>query len=114
MAALAGCGSSSSSRSSSGPSAAGTAGAGGAAKAAADQIKNYAFIPASITVRAGARVVFTNRDATAHTATATDRTFDTGTLKPGQSRTVTLSKPGTYAFYCQFHAFMQGKITVTG
>ena len=112
VAALAAGGTSSSSRPS-GSSGAAAAGAGGAAKAS-DQIKNYTFIPASVTVRAGAQVMFTNRDATAHTATATNAAFDTGTLKPGQSRSVTLSKPGKYAFYCQFHAFMHGTITVTG
>jgi plastocyanin len=33
-------------------------------------------------------------------------------LKPGQTARFTLSKPGVYAFYCQFHAFMTGTIKI--
>jgi plastocyanin len=47
-------------------------------------------------------VTFINRDATAHTATSTSAppVFDTGTLDPGQSRTIALAKPGIYTYYC--------------
>jgi plastocyanin len=38
--------------------------------------------------------------------------FDTGTLRPRHSATVVLTKPGTYAYYCQFHAFMRATIIV--
>jgi plastocyanin len=75
-------------------------------------ISGYAFHPATITVAPGAKVTFTNHDKTAHTATSTGSAFDSGTLKPGQSATVTLRKPGTYTYYCQFHAFMRGTIVV--
>ncbi len=37
--------------------------------AAAVTIKNYAFAPQSLTVKVGTRITWTNRDATAHTAT---------------------------------------------
>ena len=77
-------------------------------------IGGYAYSPAAHTVAAGTAVTFTNRDPTAHTATTTSAPgFDTGTLKQGQSRTITLSRPGTYRYYCQFHPFMHGSITVT-
>jgi plastocyanin len=77
-------------------------------------ISGYAYHPVTLTVAAGTAVTFTNDDATAHTATSmsTSPPFDTGTLKPGQSKTITLSKSGTYAYYCQFHPFMRGTITV--
>jgi plastocyanin len=74
-------------------------------------IANYAFAPARLTVKAGTRITVTNHDQTAHTATASHG-FDSGTLKPGQSAHFTLTKPGTYAYLCQFHAFMTGTITV--
>jgi plastocyanin len=38
--------------------------------------------------------------------------FDTGTIAPGKSATVTLRNPGTYTYYCQFHAFMHGAVVV--
>ncbi len=74
-------------------------------------IFNYGYHPQHVTVKAGARVTFTNHDATAHTSTSDHHGFDV-VVEPGQSRTVTLSKPGTYAYYCEFHAFMRGTVTV--
>jgi plastocyanin len=75
-------------------------------------ISGYAYQPPRITVRPGTKITFANRDETAHTATSTNTGFDTGTIKPGRSATVTVTKPGTYAYYCQFHAFMHGTIVV--
>jgi plastocyanin len=77
------------------------------------KISAYAYRPSTLMVPAGTRVSFTNRDATAHTATAGDPAFDTGTLKPGQSATVTLTARGTYSYICQFHPFMHGTLKVT-
>lgn len=75
-------------------------------------ISNYAFHPATLTVPVGAEVTFTNQDQTAHTATSTDPALDTGTVNPGHTATVVLNKPGTYTYYCQFHAFMRGTVVV--
>jgi plastocyanin len=75
-------------------------------------IKGYAFQPATITVAPGTKVTFTNHDQTAHTATSTAKAFDTGTLNPGASKAVVLHKPGTYTYYCQFHAFMRATVVV--
>jgi plastocyanin len=120
-AVLAGCGSSAashSSTSSSGSSSSSTA--SGSSRAAVEvvavhavnvSISNYAFHPATLTVAAGTRITFTNHDQTAHTATASSG-FDTGTVDPGKSATVTFKKPGTYTYYCQFHAFMHGEVIV--
>ncbi|HEY1711551.1 MAG TPA: cupredoxin domain-containing protein [Solirubrobacteraceae bacterium] len=68
--------------------------------------------PAKITVASRAGITFSNRDQTPHTATGTPNGFDTGRIKPGQSKTISVSKPGTYTYYCQFHAFMHGTIIV--
>lgn len=89
------------------------AGGSAAAHSASVAISGYAYHPVSITVAKGAKVTFTNKDQTAHTATSTQAgTFDTGTLNSGASKTVTLTKPGTYSYYCQFHAFMKATVTV--
>ena len=77
-------------------------------------IKNFAFEPQTLTVRVGTRVTWTNRDATAHTATMDAGSPDTGTITPGQSRTIAFAHPGTYAYHCAFHAFMTGTIRVVG
>ena len=81
--------------------------------ATAVKISGYAFHPVSITVKPGTKITFTNSDQTAHTATSTKSgVFDTGTVNPGASKTILVSKPGTYTYYCQFHAFMHGTVTV--
>jgi plastocyanin len=76
------------------------------------QITNFAFSPARITVKAGTRVTWTNHDQTAHTATANNNSFDTGTIAPKASKTVDFKKPGTYKYHCAFHAFMTGIVVV--
>lgn len=75
-------------------------------------IANYAFSPPALAVKAGTKITVTNHDQTAHTATANSGGFDSGTLTPGQSAHFTLTKPGTYSYICQFHAFMTGTIKV--
>jgi len=76
-------------------------------------ITDFKYGPMRVTVKAGARVVWTNHDAAPHTATAGGAGgFDTGTLKKGDTKTVTLRKPGTYAYICAFHPFMKATVVV--
>jgi plastocyanin len=119
---LAACGSSSSTSSSSTTAAKATSSTAAPAAPAASArvasgkvgvtIAGFAYQPATITVKPGTKITFTNHDQTAHTATTNHTGFDSGTLAPGKSATVTLSKPGTYTYYCQFHAFMHGTVVV--
>lgn len=81
---------------------------------AAVTIKNYAFAPQSLTIKVGTPVTWSNRDATAHTATMDQGSLDTGTINPGQSKTIDFKHPGTYAYHCAFHAFMTATIRVVG
>ena len=74
-------------------------------------IHNYMFMPMAVTVKEGGKLTFTNDDATSHTATAAGA-FDTGTIRPGKSVTITFKKAGTFSYKCLFHAFMTAKITV--
>ncbi len=117
--ALAACGSASSPTSSAASSSAtaSSSSSSSAAPVAAGHatvsIANFKYGPASLTVKPGTKVTFVNHDKTAHTATAgATPSFDSGTIKPGQKATVTFTKPGTYAYICQFHAFMHGTVVV--
>ena len=76
------------------------------------EIKGFQFNPATITINAGDTVRWTNKDSAGHTATADDKTFDTGMLKTGQSGQVTFDKPGTYAYHCAPHPMMKATIVV--
>jgi plastocyanin len=75
-------------------------------------IADYKFAPEAIEVATGTKVTWTNSDATAHTATADDSSFDTGDLDKGDSATVTFDKPGSFTYYCRFHAFMKATVEV--
>ena len=77
-------------------------------------IKNFKFAPASITVHVGDTISWTNQDSAAHTATASNGSFDTGTINKGGSGSATFSKAGTIAYICSIHPFMKGTVVVTG
>jgi plastocyanin len=75
-------------------------------------IVNFAFDPETLVVSAGTKVTFTNTDGAAHTATASDKSFDSGNLGQGQSFDVTVTKSIDY--FCNIHQYMTGKIEVAG
>ncbi|WP_234021143.1 cupredoxin domain-containing protein [Streptomyces sp. 142MFCol3.1] len=77
-------------------------------------IKNFAFSPATSTVKAGEKVTVVNEDSAAHTVTASEGgAFDTGSIASGKSVSFTApSKAGSYAFICTFHPNMKGTLTV--
>jgi plastocyanin len=65
------------------------------------------------TVLVGADVQVSNADAEAHTMTARNGAFDTGSVDEGTSVTFTApSVPGTYEFYCDIHPSMTGQLVV--
>ena len=74
------------------------------------QIRNFAFVPASLTVRAGATVRFVNDDQDAHTVTG--KGFDSGGLDSGAVWAHRFTRPGIYAYVCALHPYMRGRIVV--
>jgi len=75
-------------------------------------IQNFAYSPATITVKAGDSITWTNQDSVGHSATADDNSFDTGVLPQGQSKSITFSKAGTYTYHCSVHPTMKGTVVV--
>jgi plastocyanin len=85
------------------------------ATAAADTgvtISDFQFAPASVTINVGDTVTWTNEGPTPHSATADDRSFDTGIFNAGQSRSETFDQAGTFAYFCTPHPNMRGTIVV--
>lgn len=89
------------------------------------------FEPATLTVRKGATVTWTNGTSTVHTVTddpskavnkadaalpSGAQSWDSGNLNPGQTFKHTFDTPGTYKYFCGPHesAGMVASITVTG
>ena len=83
---------------------------GNGAGGTAITIKNFRYSPDPIVVKAGDTIAVTNDDGTAHTLTADDGRFDTGNLAGGAEKTITVAAPGTYAYHCDIHNYMTGKI----
>jgi len=75
-------------------------------------IKNFAFSNTSLSVTAGTTVTWTNNDATAHTVTADDESFDSGDIAPGNSFTHTFSSMGTVNYHCTIHPMMRAAVIV--
>lgn len=77
------------------------------------EIKGFGFHPASIEVKAGDTIMFTNNDSAPHTATADSGAFDTGRLKRGESAKVVISEAGTHSYFCALHRSMKGAIVAS-
>ncbi|HEY3359327.1 MAG TPA: cupredoxin family copper-binding protein [Polyangia bacterium] len=75
-------------------------------------IKDFAFEPREIRIRRGAVVRWVNRDDVEHTATADDRSFDSGILRPGASWSRRFDAPGRYPYFCTVHPNMRAVLVV--
>jgi len=87
------------------------------------QNEHFRFDPNNLTVTTGTTLLVANVGGKPHTVTADDGSFDTGVITPGaeggrfagHNATITLTKPGTFAFHCDIHpALMKGTVTVLG
>ena len=75
-------------------------------------IKGYVYKPGKLTLKAGTSLDVINKDSEPHTLTADDKSFDTGNLDKGRSKTITLTAAGAFPYYCTLHPYMKGTITV--
>ena len=92
------------------------AGAGSGAATDTIRIVDFVYAPTPATVRAGERITIPNADAAPHTITHDAPgagAFDSGTIRGRATGSLTIDRPGTYSYICEFHPFMKGEITVT-
>ena len=94
-----------------------TSGSGNAVTITTDSSGSFAFSPATLTVKVGTTVTWTNMTQAPHTVTSDDgKTFDSGSSNPispsGGTFSFTFSKAGTFAYHCQIHPFMKATIIV--
>lgn len=75
-------------------------------------IHNFAFHPATLTVKPGTTVTWINKDPVAHTSTAYDHLWNSGLISPGKSYSFTFATANTYTYYCEIHQFMHGVVKV--
>ena len=75
-------------------------------------IQKFAFSPADLAVRAGDRVTWINCDLDSHTSTADGGQWASPLLAPGDAFTQTFLTPGEFAYHCEPHPFMTGRVVV--
>lgn len=75
-------------------------------------IDKLVFAPAEVNAKVGDTVEWVNKDALAHTATATSGDWNVVT-GPKQSGRVVLKKAGAVDYFCKYHPNMKGRVVVT-
>ncbi len=80
--------------------------------AATVTIDNFSFAPATLTVKAGTTVTWTNKDDMPHTVVSTDKSFASQALDTDEAFTYTFRSPGTFDYFCSIHPRMTGRVVV--
>ncbi|HYH87902.1 MAG TPA: cupredoxin family copper-binding protein [Solirubrobacteraceae bacterium] len=91
--------------------ACGSSAAAGNSGSTTVDIASFTYKPATVTVKAGDKVTWVNRDTAGHTATFKSG-LDTDRLEKGDRKALTFEQPGRYRYVCAFHAFMSGEVVV--
>jgi len=78
------------------------------------EIRRFKFVPATVNVRIGDTVKWINRDIAPHTATATDKSWDTKQVQRQKSSSVTVTKGMGGAYFCRYHPHMKGMLVIVG
>ena|SRR5690348_11115020 len=74
----------------------------------------YMFDPATLTIKKGTQVVWTNMSDAPHTVTSDTGAFNTtSNLTQNQTFMFTFTTAGTFAYHCNVHPYMKATITVT-
>lgn len=85
---------------------------GAAPSTAVVSIQNFMFAPATVSVKVGGTIQWTNMDTEPHTVTARDKSFASPALSTGQTYRHTFTRPGSYAYLCTIHPFMTAVVEV--
>ena len=76
------------------------------------KIDNFSFSPASLEIKAGTKVTWTNADDIPHTVVSNEQVFKSKALDTDEKFSFTFDKPGTYAYFCSLHPKMTAKVVV--
>ena len=73
-------------------------------------IENFSFNPATLTVKKGAAITWTNNDSAPHKIKSA--AFNSEILDKGQNFSFTFNQAGTFNYFCSIHPAMTGQIIV--
>jgi plastocyanin len=75
-------------------------------------IKDFAFSPAALTIKAGTTVTWKNTDDETHTVVGPAGIFRSSGLDQGDTYKFKFDRPGVYAYICSMHPHMKATIVV--
>jgi plastocyanin len=75
-------------------------------------ISGFKFDPATITIKVGTTVTWTNQDTAAHTVAADDGSWTSERLNQSATYSHMFDQAGTYLYKCSIHPSMTGTIVV--
>ena len=75
------------------------------------EIRNFVFQPAELAAAPGDTIVWTNRDAVPHTATAGGKAWDTGEIAAGASARAVVPANAAGEYVCAYHLGMKARLT---
>lgn len=76
-------------------------------------MKSMAFSPASISVKVGDTVTWTNDDDRDYNVSSSDGGFSSDNIRPGGSYSFKFTKPGKFSYNCTYHPRMKGTVSVS-
>ena len=76
------------------------------------EIQDFQFAPNTLQVHPNDTIVWVNRDIVPHTATAKDKSWDTGVIKRGESSTVKITPGIATSYFCRFHPGMKATLEI--
>jgi len=76
------------------------------------EIEDFAFNAASVTIKVGTTVKWSNKDDVLHDIKGDDGSWGSAPLNKGDDFFFTFSQAGTYTYHCSFHPSMKGTIVV--
>jgi plastocyanin len=76
------------------------------------EVKDFMFMPTTLTVNAGEEVSWVNKDDEPHTVVSDTGLFRSSALDTDEKFSFKFDKPGTYHFTCSIHPRMVGTIIV--
>ena len=76
------------------------------------KIDNFSFTPQTLTIHAGTKVTWINKDDVPHTVRSNDKTLKSGVLDTDDQFSYTFTTAGTNSYFCSVHPHMTGKIIV--
>jgi plastocyanin len=75
-------------------------------------LSNFAFSPATLTVKVGATVTWINKDSATHNITSDTGVFQSGSMATNAAFSYKFNTPGTFAYHCSIHPSMKATVIV--